>query len=121
VVFPLQQATITAAARPGSDGLAAISTMERRKFNKYQGPCTRNEVAYYPVICDTLGAWSPAALTLFRGLARKVAARSLRPLSVEAEEFQQQLSVTLQRANARAVLRRMPERVLAEAGDGPAM
>jgi hypothetical protein len=95
--------------------------METRKYQRYQARCASNGVAFTPVVCDTLGAWSPAALTLFRGLARKVAARTQRPLSVEAEQFMQQLAVTLQRANARAILRRMPERVVAEAGDRPAM
>jgi hypothetical protein len=121
VVFPLQDRTVVAAARPGSGGLVAIGDMEHSKYLKNQGLCNSNEIAYHPVVCDTLGAWSPAALALFRALASKVAARSLRPVSVEAAEFQQQLSVTLQRANARAILRRMPERVLAEAGDEPAM
>ena len=54
------------------------------------------------------GGWGPSALKTWQALAQGIAARSGELVGVEADRLFQSLAVTLQRENARAVLRRVP-------------
>ena len=59
------------------------------------------------MIVETLGGWGPAAQGFFKHLASAVALKEGLPASIATDQLYQSLGISLQRANARAILARV--------------
>ena len=71
--------------------------------------CRRQGLSFIPLVVEAHGGgWGPAAKKVWKSLARATAARLGQDDSVAAAELAQRISITLQRENARAILRRLP-------------
>ena len=69
--------------------------------------CTAEGLQFVPLVAEGCGGvWGPAAIRTWRDLGKAAATTSGEAVSVEVERILQALAVTLQRENARAVLRR---------------
>ena len=107
---------VTCGLRPGqlgavaADGGRPAADYEARKRSHLdtQRLCEQQGIQFVPLVVESNGGWAPSALRAWQDLARAVAARSGEAASVEADRLFQALAVTLQRENARAVLRRAP-------------
>mgnify|MGYP001814252087 CR=1 FL=1 len=70
-----------------------------------------------PLVAEACGGgWGPQAISTWRALGSRIAARTGEAKGAVVEKLQQSLSVALQRENARAVLRRLPEAEAAAGG-----
>ena len=84
----------------------------KRSYKNTDEMCEARGFKFTPMIAEAhSGAWSPAARAMFAFIAGKVAAASSTHTSEEVESlhFAQRLSITLQRENARAIMRRSAE------------
>ena len=68
-------------------------------------------------MAEASGGWGPAALKVFQELGQMLGAKSGEGAAAATEQLFQSLSVTLQRENARAVIRR----VCSDAGSAPTL
>jgi len=112
VVFDL---AITSGLRVGAvagsaqDGTRSAADYEARKRSHHntEATCTAEGLQFVPLVAEACaGGWAPAATSTWKLLARAVAGRTGESVSVLTERLQQTLALTLQRENARAVLRR---------------
>ena len=70
----------------------------------------RTELNVVPLLAEgCVGGWGPTAMTVFRQLGGFLAARTGDSSSKLTEQWLQGLSITLQRENARAAVRRLPD------------
>ena len=92
--------------------VAAAYEDRKRSFQDTETLCRGQGLQFVP-----LGGWGPIAVKTWRDLGGLYAARLGLTASEGTEQLLQSLSVTLQRENARAVLRRLPE--VGEEGRGP--
>ncbi|CAE7336972.1 unnamed protein product [Symbiodinium natans] len=102
---PGQHAAVAAAAeRPAAD-------YEARKclHKDTKAVCAVQGLQFIPMVVEASGGWAPCAVRAWQQLAANLALRSGEPASQEADRLYQALAISLQRENARAVLRRMPE------------
>jgi len=86
-----------------------VEDYEARKRAHLQtaATCADEGLQFIPLVAEAAsGGWAPAAMQTWRQLAHCVAARSGEQPTVELEKLLQTLAVSLQRENARAVLRR---------------
>ena len=93
-------------------GASAATNYELRKKSHHNTEqlCAGQGLQFIPLVVESCGGgWGPTALTTFRKLGALHAARLGLSASEGAEQLFQALSVALQRENARAVLRRLPE------------
>ena len=91
---------------------ASAAFRTQKLFGRGQG------LQFVPLVAEaTGGGWGPTAVKTWRELGGLYAARLGLTASEGTEQLLQSLSVTLQRENARAVLRRLPE--VGEEGRGP--
>ena len=89
-----------AAGRRQTTKLASVPTTTPKPHAPLKG------CSLVPLVAEACaGGWAPAA-TSWKLLARAVAGRTGESVSVLTERLQQTLTLTLQRENARAVLRR---------------
>jgi hypothetical protein len=91
--------------------LAAAKAYENEKFNDRgtQEKCAREGITLVPVVAETFGGWGPVATNFFRRLLHLAAERQGQSVSSLSAQLYQGLAVRLQRANARAVLRRIAD------------
>ena len=71
-----------------------------------------NPLLFQPLVVDVFGAWDPAALNFIKKLAATISLNKGTVYSVTCGYLLQNLSVTLQRCNAHAILRRRSDRDL---------
>ena len=90
-------------------GPAADYEARKRSHLQTQDLCTAQGIQFVPLVAESRGGWGPAALKTWQALAQATATASGEPLSLEANRLYESLAVVLQRENARAVLRRLPE------------
>jgi hypothetical protein len=102
----------TAAAGPS----AAPKYAKTHKRDKYAERAASEGFRFTPLVCDVHGNWTDDAITMFRELARDIAARTACSPGRQLHFLLQRLSCALQRANARALLLRNP--VVWEAVEG---
>ena len=105
----MRAASLTDAADDGGRP-AADYEARKRQHQQTQDQCTAAGLQFVPLVAEACaGGWAPAAVQTWRQLGKAVAARSGEPESTEVDRLLQALAVTLQRENARAVLRRLGE------------
>ena len=103
---------VTAGLRHGtlhhllSEAQKLVCDYEARKCSHLQTQelCSAQGIKFVP-----LGGWGLTAVKTWPALAQATAGQSEEAVSVEASRLYEMLAVTLQRENARAVLRRLPE------------
>lgn len=75
-----------------------------------EAQCRAQGLQFLPIVAEgCAGGWGPTAMAVFRQLGSFLATRTGDSTSKMTEQLMQGLSVTLQRENARAVVRRLPD------------
>ncbi|CAK9005797.1 unnamed protein product, partial [Durusdinium trenchii] len=91
---------------------AADYEARKRAHQQTEASCDAAGIQFVPLVAEACaGGWAPTAVATWKQVARAVAGRAGDSASVLVDRLQQSLSLTLQRENARAILRR--------AGDNP--
>ena len=117
---------VTSGLKSGSVALSALHAGKvaagyedrKRSFQDTETLCRGQGLQFVPLVAEGIGGgWGPTAVKTWRELGGLYAARLGLTASEGTEQLLQALSVTLQRENARAVLRRLPE--AGEEGRGP--
>ncbi|CAE7509804.1 unnamed protein product [Symbiodinium sp. CCMP2592] len=91
---------------------AAVESYEARKRNHLHTDqlCRSEGLQFLPLVAEACsGGWGPTAVSTWRTLGGLIAARSGDTPAAETDRLLQSLAITLQRENARAVLRRLPQ------------
>ena len=71
--------------------------------------CSPEGIHFIPMIIEASGgAWGLNAEEVWKSIIKSTAVLSGEPISSVANELYQSLSVTLQKSNARAILKRLP-------------
>ena len=79
----------------------------KRAHLRTEAQCREAGVEFVPVVAESTGAWEPTAAKVLRQLARSVGLARGKPVATTLPELLQRLSVTIRRAQARALLRRV--------------
>ena len=109
VTSGLRSSVVAASAADGGRAATAYEERKRRHLNTEQ-LCRGQGLQFVPLVVEACGGgWGPTAVQVWRRLGAIHAARVGLTPGEGAEQLRQVLSVTLQRENARAVLRRLPE------------
>ena len=96
----------TAANEPSA--AAATYEWHKRDHLSTAQQCGEQGLQFMPLVAEAhSGTWGPTARAVWHFLAKSWAAASGSDVSLTSAKLAQRLSTTLQRANARAVLRRM--------------
>ena len=98
-------------AESACSGSAAVEAYEARKrtYLHTEQHCSAEGLQFFPLVAEACGGgWGPTAIDTWRTLGGLLAARSGDTPGAETDRLLQSLAVTLQRENARAVLRRLP-------------
>ena len=106
VVSPFTASVLTRAAV--ERGYTAKQA-EQTKDHKYLHRCKQQGLLFIPCAVETCGGWGKQARKAFYRLSYMMAGQSGRTVQEEMRWLYQRHSVTLQRSNARMVLRRAPE------------
>lgn len=95
----------------GHGGHAALVYEERKRMHqRTEAQCRAQGLQFLPIVAEgCAGGWGPTAMAVFRQLGSFLAARTGDSTSKMTEQLMQGLSITLQRENARAVVRRLPD------------
>ena len=105
-------ATVAAGGRAAAD----YEVRKREHLNTEQA-CSAGGMQFVPLVVEGCGGgWAPAAVQTWKMLGQALAACSGDGAAVETNRLYQALAVTLQRENARAVLRRQGETAVAARG-----
>ena len=105
VVSPLNPSTL---AEAGATVGAVLEATERRKHQANDVKCLALGWVSTPLVVDSYGAWgNEASIFLAQIIARLAIHKSLPKAQISFELFAN-LSICLTRANARAILRRIP-------------
>lgn len=99
---------VGATAGSAQDGGRSAADYEARKraHQNSQTTCDAEGLQFVPLVAEACaGGWAPTAASTWKHLARTVAGRTGEAASVLTERLQQTLALTLQRENARAILR----------------
>ena len=96
-------------ARTADDGSSATTAYEhvKRSYLDTASHCREEGLEFVPMVADALGGWGPSAQKAWHTLARSLAQTTGEPLSAALEQLYQQLSITVHREGARAILRRL--------------
>jgi len=91
--------------------LAAAVAYEQLKKTHLgtEAACLANGIQFIPMVAESTGAWAPTAAKVLRRIAHGAATSTGRSADDIHSEMLQSLSVTIRRANARAVLKRLPD------------
>eukprot|EP00438_Fugacium_kawagutii_P021855 Skav233024 [mRNA] locus=scaffold909:522290:526210:+ [translate_table: standard] len=92
-------------------GHAAVMYEERKRiFQRTEAQCRAQGLQFLPLILEGIGGgWGPSAMPVLRKLGGLLAAKSGESPARATEHLLQGFSVTLQRENARAAIRRLPD------------
>ena len=107
VTSGLRQGAVAASAATGA---RAAEDYEARKRAHLQtaATCANEGLQFIPLVAEAArGGWAPVAMQTWRQLAHCVAARTGEEAGAELGKLLQTLAISLQRENARAVLRRV--------------
>jgi hypothetical protein len=112
VTSGLRSSVLAASAADGGRAATNYEDRKRQHLNT-EHLCRGQGLQFVPLVAEACGGgWGPTAVQTWRRLGALHAARLGLSQSEGTQQLQQVLSVALQRENARAVLRRLP--------DGPA-
>ena len=90
------------ASRPAEDYEA-----RKRTHLQTQLLCASEGLQFVPLVVEASGGWAPIARRTWKELGQLLAAKTGESEAVETEQLMQSLAVSLQRENARAILRRL--------------
>ena len=80
----------------------------KREYLSTAQQCEQQHLQFTPMVVEAHGgSWGPAAKETFKAIARAFADQSGTPVCVASAELAQRISITLERENARAILRRL--------------
>ena len=68
---------------------------------------------FVPMVAEPSGGWGPSGLAVLRRLAQASESRRGMKRGTQLQMWLRRLSVSIRQANAKAVLRRMPEDAMA--------
>ena len=109
VKSPLQAAYLARSANNAS-AMFTDAEAKKRQRNEVEQKCRAQQKDFQPLIASTYGAWAPAARSVFGFVAAKAVER--RPVPggrpQVLEKIYRRLGFILMRANARAILDRLP-------------
>ena len=108
VTAGLRHGSLQSLVFKGADHVVLDYEAHKRSHLQTQDQCTAQGLQFIPLVVECRGGWGPAAAKAWQALAAAIAAQTGEPVSVEANRLYETLAVTLQRENARAVLRRVP-------------
>eukprot|EP00929_Paragymnodinium_shiwhaense_P035390 TRINITY_DN19100_c1_g1_i2.p2 TRINITY_DN19100_c1_g1~~TRINITY_DN19100_c1_g1_i2.p2 ORF type:complete len:220 (+),score=45.50 TRINITY_DN19100_c1_g1_i2:699-1358(+) len=106
VTAPQRQDNLEQASKEALASAVNYADVKRRHLNTDQ-LCREAGIEFVPMVCETSGAWAPAAFLVLAHLASAAATNLGRKKEVVLAETLQLLSVTARRCHARAVLRRL--------------
>ena len=107
VTSPNEAAFVGTAASEALHAAISYTETKRAHLNTATS-CAEQGVTFLPMhVCETSGAWAPAASAVLKQIAKLAAARAGKPASELYRSLLQRLSVIVRTANARAHLRRM--------------
>ena len=106
VTAPQRQATIQQASMEALFSARQYSDTKRAHLDTAR-LCSEVGVEFQPMVCETTGAWSPEAFFVLKQLSRTAASLTGRDEDACLAETLQNLSVTVRRCQARALLRRL--------------
>ncbi len=86
------------------------------KDKKYKAVLEKQDhgIDYLPLVVDCFGAWDQRAINFFKKIAATISKTKFAPYSETISQLMERLSVTLMRANARALLCRFPRRSISD-------
>ena len=87
----------------------------KRTHMHTQDLCASEGLQFVPLVAEASGGWAPVARRTWQALGQMLAAKTGEAEAVEMEQLMQALAITLQRENARAILRRLGPVELEEA------
>ena len=106
VTAPQRQDIVEEAGKKPLASASAYSQTKRTHLDTHNH-CRSMGIEFVPLVCESTGAWSAEALSVFSQLARATAAiRGRDPGTILAETLQS-LSMIARRCQARAILRRI--------------
>ena len=108
VTAGLRPGNLHGIASKGADHVVLDYEAHKRGHLQTQDQCTAQGLQFIPLVVECRGGWGPAASKAWQALAAAIAAQAGEAVSVEANRLYETLAVTLQRENARTVLRRLP-------------
>jgi hypothetical protein len=83
------------------------------KHRKYSRLIRDGEIVFKAVVAETLGGWSDEAVEFFAFLSSSLAKRSpSSSFALESRRLYEQLSISLQKSNARMILSRINHTVI---------
>ena len=95
---------VVSGGRPAADYEA-----KKRTHLQTAEQCEAAGLQFLPLVAEACGGgWAATAVRVWKELGRLLSAKSGEAAAVETDKLLQSLAVTLQRENARAVLRRLP-------------
>ena len=106
VTAPQRQGVLETAATTALAAATAYSATKRTHLGT-DALCRASGVQFQPLVCESTGAWAPEAFTVLHQLAQATATHSGKDFASVLAELLQRLSVTVRRAQARALLRRL--------------
>jgi len=105
ITSPQRQDVLEGASREAGAAATAYEATKRQYLDTAED-CRRQGVTFVPMVAEPSGGWSPAAVVVFKRIARAASARTGCLPDAKVNEYFQQLSVAIRQANARATLRR---------------
>jgi hypothetical protein len=114
VTHALQPSSITYAAREASGAATRYAKMVKDKKYKKLLEDQDYGIDFLPLVVDCFGAWDQRAIKFFKKIAGSISKFKSRPYSETISQLMEKISVTLMRANAKALLRRRPTQDIME-------
>ncbi len=108
VTSALQSGSLQEAAAEPSAAAASYEQHKRTHLDT-AAQCRQQGLEFVPVVAEAhSGTWGPTARAVWHSLAKSWASAAGLELSFTSAKLAQRMSTTLRRANARAILRRLP-------------
>ncbi len=104
----LRVGALTLSAEDGSSNVESYAAWKRAYLHTAEH-CNETGIEFVPMVVEASGGgWGADARSALRDLSRAASQLTGDSAACKAEQFAQSLSITLHRANARAILRRAP-------------
>ena len=121
VTSGLRSGAVAASASGGSHACVAYEA-KKRAHQDTAHQCSEQGLQFVPLVAEACGGgWGPTAISTRRSLGALLSARTGESKGIVTDQLLQAFSVTLQRENARAVLRRVPQSDSVRAASGASL
>ena len=121
VTSGLRSGAVAASASDGSHACVAYEA-KKRAHQDTAHQCSEQGLQFVPLVAEACGGgWGPTAISTWRSLGALLSARTGESKGIVTDQLLQAFSVTLQRENARAVLRRVPQSDSVRAASGASL